>query len=341
MSSSLKDVAARAGVSARTVSNVVNGSARVSEQTRVRVQEAIDELGYRPNLAARSLRAGRTGIIGLAIPELHSPYFAELAGLIVDEAHRRSWTVIIDQTRGDAEAERRLLTGDGGRVMDGLVISPWALGAPDLTATGRPLPVVLLGERSPQGMADRVAVDNVAAAEEATAHLLSSGRRRIAAIGLQPHLENGTARQRAEGYRRALRRAGVTPRAGWERSVTALHREDGARAMAELLDGDAAPDAVFAFSDELALGALHTAHARGLRVPEDLAVVGFDDIEDGRFSHPPLTTVSPDKRQIAARALQCLADRIYSPRNEVPAADLTIPHRLVVRGSTVGDAATR
>jgi len=89
VSSSLKDVAARAGVSARTVSNVVNGSARVAPETRRRVQEAIEELGYRPNLAARSLRAGRTGIIGLAIPELHSPYFAELAGLLVDEARRR------------------------------------------------------------------------------------------------------------------------------------------------------------------------------------------------------------------------------------------------------------
>ncbi|MGX1115083.1 DNA-binding LacI/PurR family transcriptional regulator [Streptomyces ambofaciens] len=104
--------------------------------------------------------------------------------------------------------------------------------------------------------------------------------------------------------------------------------------MAELLDGDAVPDAVFAFTDELALGALHMAHARGVRVPQELAIVGFDDIEDGRYSHPALTTVSPDKRQIAQRALQCLADRIYSPNNEVAASDLTVPHRLVVRGST-------
>ncbi|HET9382527.1 MAG TPA: LacI family DNA-binding transcriptional regulator [Streptomyces sp.] len=337
--SSLKEVAARAGVSARTVSNVVNGSARVSAQTRQRVQEAIDELGYRPNLAARSLRAGRTGIIGLAIPELHSSYFGELAGLLVDEARRRSWTVIIDQTHGDAEAERRLLTGDGGRVMDGLIISPWALEAQDLATTGRPVPMVLLGERSPQGMADRVAVDNVTAADEATTHLVALGRRRVAAIGLQPHLRNGTAEQRAEGYRRALRRAGLPHRPEWERAVDSLHRREGARAMAELLDGDTAPDAVFAFTDELALGAMRMAHTRGVRVPEELAVVGFDDIEDGRFSHPTLTTVSPDKRQIAARALQCLADRIYSPDNEVPASDLTIPHRLVVRGSTSGTRA--
>lgn len=334
VSSSLKDVAARAGVSARTVSNVVNGSARVSAQTRQRVQEAIDELGYRPNLAARNLRAGRTGVIGLAIPELHSPYFGELAGLLVDAARRRSWTVVIDQTHGDAEAERRLLTGDSGRAMDGLIISPWALEAQEVASTARPLPVVLLGERSPQGLADRVAVDNVAAADDATSHLLALGRRRVAAIGLQPHLHNGTAEQRAEGYRRALRRAGITPSPRWERPVASLHRQDGARAMAELIDGETRPDAVFAFTDELALGALHMAHTRGVRVPEDLALVGFDDIEDGRFSHPTLTTVSPDKGQIAERALQCLADRIYSPENQVPALDLTVPHRLVVRAST-------
>ncbi|MFE9368044.1 LacI family DNA-binding transcriptional regulator [Streptomyces sp. NPDC006978] len=335
MSSSLKDVAARAGVSARTVSNVVSGSARVAADTRRRVQEAIDELGYRPNLAARSLRAGRTGIIGLAIPELHSPYFAELAGLIVEEARNRAWTVIIDQTLGDAEAERRLLTGSGGRVMDGLIISPWALTAQELASTARSLPIVLLGERSPQGFADRVAVDNVSAADEATTHLLMQGRRRIAAIGLQPHLHNGTSDLRAEGYRRALRRAGVTPRPEWERTVITLHRKDGALAMADLLDsGGEIPDAVFTFSDELALGVMHMAHQKGVRVPEELAVVGFDDIEDGRYGRPTLTTVSPDKRQIARLALQCLADRIYSPDNEVSPSDLTAPHRLVIRAST-------
>ncbi|MET9494156.1 LacI family DNA-binding transcriptional regulator [Streptomyces sp. NPDC006552] len=333
MSSRLKDVAARAGVSVRTVSNVVSGSASVAAETRRRVQEAIDELGYEPNLAARSLRAGRTGIIGLAIPELHSPYFGELAGLLVEEAQRRSWTVIIDQTRGDADAERRLLTRSGGRVVDGLIISPWALDPAELAALAPAVPLVLLGERSPQGAADRVAVDNVAAAEEATGHLIRLGRRRIAAIGLQPHLRNGTARLRAEGHARALDRAGLPRPAAAQRTVAALHRADGARAMAALLDAPEPPDAVFAFSDELALGALHVAHERGLRVPEDLAIVGFDDIEDGRYSHPPLTTIAPDKRQIAERSLQCLADRIYSPGNAVPPQELVVPHRLVTRGT--------
>lgn len=334
VSSRLKDVAARAGVSIRTVSNVVSGSGSVAEETRVRVQAVLDELGYRPNLAARNLRAGRTGVIGLAIPELHSPYFAELTGLIVEAAQQRSWTVVIDQTFGDREAERRLLDGTGGRLVDGLLISPWSLRPEELTAHARRVPVVLLGEQPGQGLADRVAVDSVLAADEATTHLLETGRRRVAAIGLQPHLHNDTARQRLEGYRRALRRAGITPDPALERPVAALHREDGARATAELLGSGARPDAVFAFSDELALGALHVAHEHGLGVPEDLAVVGFDGIEDARYAYPPLTTVVPDKRQIAERALQCLADRVYSPATSVPPLDVVVPHRLEIRAST-------
>jgi DNA-binding LacI/PurR family transcriptional regulator len=334
VSSRLKDVAALAGVSTRTVSNVVSGSAAVAEETRARVQAALDELGYRPNVAARNLRAGRTGLIGLAIPELHSPYFGELAGLIVRAAQQRAWTVVIDQTFGDPEAERRLLDGGDGRLVDGLIISPWALGPEEVTGRSRNVPVVLLGERRPHGLADRVAVDNVLAAEEATTHLLEAGHRRIAALGPQPHLHNETARQRLEGYREAFRRAGLTPDPALEQPVRTLHREDGARAMAALLDAGTRPDAVFAFTDELALGALHVAHERGLRVPDDVAFVGFDDIEDGRYANPPLTTVAPDKQQIAERALQCLADRIYSPASAVPPLDVVIPHRLVVRASS-------
>ncbi|MEV8565162.1 LacI family DNA-binding transcriptional regulator [Streptomyces sp. NPDC051322] len=334
MSSRLKDVAARAGVSIRTVSNVVSGSAPVAEQTRARVQAVLDELGYRPNLAARNLRAGRTGLIGLAIPELHSPYFGELAGLIVAAAQQRSWTVVIDQTFGDAEAERRLLEGTGGRLVDGLITSPWALRTEEVTARARHVPVVLLGEQRAEGLADRVAVDSVLAADEATTHLLGIGRKRIAAIGVQPHLHNETARQRLEGYHRALRRAGLSPDPALERPVAELHREDGAEAMTSLLERDARPDAVFAFSDELALGAMHVAHERGLHIPEDLAFVGFDGIEDARYAYPPLTTVVPDKKQIAERALQCLADRIYSPAAAVPPLDVVIPHQLDVRGSS-------
>jgi DNA-binding LacI/PurR family transcriptional regulator len=331
----LKDVAARAGVSVRTVSNVVTGSAAVAPQTRARVQQVLDELQYRPNLAARNLRRGRTGLIGLVIPELDSPYFGELAGLLVDAAQSRSWTVLIDQSGGDADGERRLLEGTGGRVLDGLIMSPWALSPDDLAHRTASLPLVLLGEQDSQGLADHVTVDNVAAAHAATSHLLATGRRRIAAIGAQPQLHNGTAQQRLAGYRQALAEAGLRHDPALEVAVAALHRDEGARAMGELLDGPTAPDAVFCFSDQLALGALRQAHLRGLSVPADLAIAGFDDIEDGRYATPSLTTISPDKQQIAERALQCLADRIER-RSTAPAHRIVVPHRLVVRESTAG-----
>ncbi|MBM0259289.1 LacI family DNA-binding transcriptional regulator, partial [Micromonospora sp. 4G55] len=167
----LKDVAERAGVSVKTVSNVVNGYLHVRPDTRARVEEAIAELNYRPNLSARNLRKGRTGVIALAVPELDIPYFAELARHVVTAAAERGWTVLIDQTGGGAERERVAAAGIGDHMIDGLILSPLALTAEDLAGLDG-TPMVLLGERVDHGPADHVAIDNVAAAREITAHLV-------------------------------------------------------------------------------------------------------------------------------------------------------------------------
>jgi DNA-binding LacI/PurR family transcriptional regulator len=328
---SIKDVAERAGVSPRTVSNVVNDFPLVAPQTRARVLRVIEELDYRPNAAARSLRGGRSGLVGLVIPEIASPYFGELADLLTRGAAERNWTLLVDQTNGDRDREERLMHGMPRQVVDGLIVSPWALSPADLRRRPDAPPLVLLGEQDADGLFDHVAIDNVTAAEEATAHLVAAGRRRIAAVGLQPHLANGTAQQRLTGYRRALDAANLPT---FEVAVTALHRADGADAMRRLLDADHRPDAVFCFTDQLALGALRTAAERGLRVPRDLAVVGFDDIEDGRYSVPSLTTVSPDKAAIAAQALDCLARRLTRAGAAGPARRVTAGHRLTVRESS-------
>lgn len=331
MASSLKDVALRAGVSVRTVSNVVHDAPYVAPATRARVQRALDELGYRPNLAARTLRQGRSGLLGLVVPEIDSPYFGELAGLLADAAERRGATLVVDQTRGDAARERRLLTGPSGQVVDGLLLSPWALSPAEVSARPAGLPLVLLGERYDDSV-DHVGVDSVAAGVDATAHLAASGRRRIAAIGLQPHLANQTALQRVTGYRQALEAAGHRLDPDLEVAVERLHRADGARAMQTLLGLREPPDAVFCFTDELALGALRVAWDRGVRVPEDLALVGFDDVEDGRWSRPSLTTVSPDKAVLAEVAVDRLLDRIAGSRE--PARSTCTPHRLLIRESS-------
>ena len=331
MAVGLREVALRAGVSVRTVSNVANGFQHVAPETRRRVQQAIDELGYRPNTAARQLRRGRSETVSLVVPEISSPYFSELASLLVRVAEERSWTVHIDQTDGAADRERRMVAGPVGQSVDGVICSPWAV-APDELARLAVGPLVLLGERSAVGRLDHVAIDNVAASRLATEHLIAQGRRRIAAIGAQPHLHNGTARLRLQGYRAALADAGLPASETWEMPVQRLHRPDGADAMSRLLDEHGPVDAVFCFTDELALGAIRVLADRGLGVPDDVAVVGFDDIEDGRFSVPSLTTIAPDKGEIARLAVDCLADRLREPGR--PDRDLVAGHRLVARESS-------
>ena len=338
MGASLRDVAKLAGVSVKTVSNVVNDYAHVTDRTRERVQRAIDELNYRPNPAARTLRRGRSGIIGLAIPEVGIPYFAELAGLIVDAAAEKSWTVLIDQTGGMLEREMLVSEGMRAHVLDGLIFSPIAMGSEDLAARRDDTPMVLLGERIFDGPADHVAIDNVAAARDVTAHLVASGRRRVAAIGAQHTAEGDTARLRLAGYGEALRAAGMVVDDALIAPAPAWHRADGAAAMRTLLAAGPPPDAALCFNDTLALGAIRALHDAGLRVPDDVAIAGFDDIEDGRYSVPTLTTVAPDKEHLARIAVDLLAARL-GPGDGAPPREETVPHRLHLREST-GSALT-
>jgi DNA-binding LacI/PurR family transcriptional regulator len=328
----LRDVAAHAGVSIRTVSNVVNDFQYVAPATRARVQASIDALGYRPNVAARNLRRGRTGLLALVVPEIDSPYFSDLAARTVRIAEDDGWTVLIDQTDGDAARERRLLHGERSQLVDGVIFSPWSTAAEELATRRDATPFVLLGEHAGAPPVDHVVIDNVAAAREAVAHLLAGGRRDIAAIGIEASVANETARQRQLGFRGALAAAGLPWRADREAAVTSLHRAEGHRAMSGLLAAGDRPDAVFCFSDELALGALRALADAGLRVPDDVALVGFDDIEDGRYAVPTLTTIAPDKDRIAQLALQVLRDRLAG--DDRPARVITAPHRLVVRESS-------
>ncbi|MFI0236010.1 LacI family DNA-binding transcriptional regulator [Streptomyces sp. NPDC016845] len=331
----IKDVAEYAGVSPKTVSNVINDYEHVSDRTREVVREAIDALGYRVNIAGRQLRQGRTGMITLAVPELDVAYFSELAKHVMTEADKRGQTVLLHQTGGVRERELAALHGFDARFTDGVILSPLALHPRDLATRDRALPVVLLGERPAEGTTDHVAVDNVRAAREATEHLLARGRRRIAVIGGRVRGPQGTDRLRTDGYREALKEAGVAFDSALVVPVDAYHWQDGARAAAALIDAGPDPDALLCLNDHLALGALRALHERGRAVPEDLDVVGFDDIEASRFSVPSLTTVAPDKREIARAAVALLLDRIEEPAAEA-LQDHVVGHELKVRESTGG-----
>ncbi|WNF01308.1 LacI family DNA-binding transcriptional regulator [Streptomyces luomodiensis] len=329
----LRDVARRAGVSIRTVSNVVNASVPVSEELRTRVEAALEELDYRPNLVARNLRRGRTGMLALVVPEFDVPYFAELAREIITAARAHGYVVMLDQTDGDGERERELL-GRGSRatMFDGLLLSPLAISADELRRRANRVPVVLLGEHIFNGDFHHVAIDNVAAAREATEHLVAMGCRRIAAIGDQQYSTGETAQLRTIGYRQALEQAGLPVDDNLIVSTPRFHRHLGAQAMRRLLALPEPPDAVFCYNDLLALGAMRELTKAGVRVPENIAVVGVDGIQEGEYSSPTLTTIAPDKAHIARTAVGTLVSVIEG--TAPPPADSKAPYRLVVRDSS-------
>jgi DNA-binding LacI/PurR family transcriptional regulator len=307
---SLKDVAQHAGVSVKTVSNVVNNYPHVTPAMRERVQASIDELGYRPNLIARHLRKGRTGIIALAVPELGNPYFAELAGAVIDAAARHDYTVLLDHTGGRREKEVLVSQGFRAHVIDGLILSPIELEAEDLLGRSEDAPLVLLGEREYDAPYDQIAIDNVAAARSAVRHLTGLGHRRIAFLGARRESARRPAHLRLRGWREELAGAGLPCDDSLVAATDGYGRVDGAAAMNAILDRGERPDAVFAYNDLVALGAMRVLTERRLRVPQDVSVVGFDDIEEGRYSPVALTTVSPDKQAIARLAVQRVVARL-------------------------------
>jgi len=340
----MRDVAVLARVSVKTVSNVVNNHPHVHPVTRSRVEQAIAELGYRPNLSARGLRSGRTGVIGLAVPELRQNYFAELADAVILAAERQNLSVIVGQAGRDRQHEINVLA-NGLRQTDGLLFSPERLGTEDVELLDVvDYPLVLLGERIFGGPADHVTMHNVSASRAAVEHLLAQGRRRIAVLGAHPDRRENQLRAsdlRVRGYREALEIAGLPHDPDLERMVAPWHQEDGARAMDELIDSGVEFDAVFALNDTLALGALRSLGKSGRRIPDDVALIGFDNITDGRFTLPSLSTVDPGRDEIAERAIGMLIERIeWGPRSPRPPRLHKARFHIVERESTVGGAAT-
>ncbi len=336
MPATLRDVAERAQVSIRTVSNVMRGYTHVSDRMRTRVLAAVEELDYRPNPAARTLRTGRTGMLALIVPEIDVPYFSALARDVIAAAAELGFRVMIDQTGHDHERERELLTGEDREMLfDGVLFSPLVTKSEllEMNPSTR-IPLVLLGEHDFDGRFDHVAIDNVRAAHDAVGHLLERGRTRIAAIGAQPQEQYATPQQRTAGYELALREAGIDPDPDYTRAAPHYSRADGYAAATELLRLEPRPDAILCFSDLLAMGAMRAVFDAGLSVPEDVAVVGIDDIEEGHYSRPTLTSVSLDTTFIAEHAVARIAARIDEP--DLAPEQIVAPHALHVRESSGG-----
>lgn len=331
MRATVKDVAIRAGVSPKTVSNVVNGLVPVREETRVKVEVAIAELEYVPNLSARGLRNGRTGVIALALPDLSTPYSAELAHHIVEVAHEQGFSVQLEETGPDPHREFDLVSKARANLVDGLILNPIALDVSAISAGGNLPPMVMLGEVA-QHLVDHVGLDNESAAKEMTLALAQGGRRRIAILGSIWRRRTDTARVRTRGYHLALAQLGICRDPVLEIACDDWTPSGSALALSSFLATNELPDAIFCFTDSLAIGALSVLAAAGHRVPEDILVAGFDDIVHGQFAVPPLTTISFDKRVLAQEAVGLLTQRMGDRRRDL--VKVTLPYSLIVRGST-------
>jgi DNA-binding LacI/PurR family transcriptional regulator len=337
MAVTMHDVAQRAGVSIKTVSNVVNGYPHIRPATRDRVQAAIDALGYRLNTTARNLRTRRTDMITLAVPELSLPYFAELADRVIRAAEEQGLTVLIEQTSGSREREVEVLTGQRRHLTDGMIFSPLELGQDDVAMFDVDYPLVVLGERVFDAPADHVTMNNVEAAKAATLHLASLGRRRIAVVGAHEGEQQGSAALRTEGYREGLAEAGLAYDPQLVGEAGLWHRSTGSETMGAMLDAGVEVDAVFALNDAMALGALHALHARGLVVPDDVALIGFDDVDDVRYSVPTITSVDPGSPQIARTAVDLLVERIAGGSDRT--FRRVVPTSRIVGRESTGDVA--
>ena len=323
-----------AGVSLKTVTNVVHERPYVKQETRQRVLAAIAELDYRPSNAGRQLQSGRSHLVTLVVPRIDEPYLGGLAHALITAATPRGYRLLIDETSGRFEQELEAASGYPGHGIDGVIFSPFALNPELLAARSRDFAMVMLGQFLPESTADYVAIDNVASAHDAVRLLVRQGRRTIGFLGGQPERVGALGEVRMSAYADALAEHGLQPPAGGIAPGARFTRESGEQAAEEVLARAPGLDALVCASDLMAIGAMRALHRRGVRVPDDVAVLGWDNIVDGEYVTPSLTTVAPDLPALAEQTLDALIRRIEGDRT--PGRQYVSPHRLVVRESTGG-----
>lgn len=331
----MADVARHAGVSVMTVSNVVNDHPHVRAETRARVLASIAALGYRVNTTARSLRQGRTGVIGLAVPEIDRPYFGMLAAQCVERAAERGYGLVIEQTGSRREAELDAILHSRLRSYDGLLLHASHLVDEDAALLRGDHPVVVLGERAYRAPIDHVLMANEAGGALAARHLIDIGCRRIAMLGgrVASADDIDVATSRTRGFLTALADAGrpADPGLVWPTPYTL---QDAHRAMQQLCREVPGVDGVFCATDLVAFGALRAAADLGLQVPRDVAIIGFDDVPEAAYRTPSLTSVAPDHAAMVDAALDLLVRRIAGERDAEDYREVIGPVALVAREST-------
>jgi LacI family transcriptional regulator len=327
--STIYEVAQKAGVSSATVSHVINKTRFVSDETRERVERAIEEMGYRPNALARSLRSGETFTIGLLLPDSANPFFAEVGRFIEMAAFEVGYSVILSNTENDIEKERSYIDVLINKKIDGLIF----VGTGEDYDSYKKLcdmhvHVVAMDRDYPDLEMDVVISDNLQGGRLATQHLIELGHKRIGCIS-GPSKVNLSA-LRVTGYVQTLEQAGLAVDQNLIISGD-FHPRSGHEAAIKLLAMQNPPTAIFACNDLMAVGVLRAGMELGLRIPQDLTVVGYDDIELASYTTPSLTTVRQPKKDMGQTALYFLLDRIHSEQSSPQRASLAVS--LMVRES--------
>ena len=320
------DVAAEAGVSVATVSKVINGRWGVAEETSARVQAVIADLGYQSSLVAQSLRRRRTNVLGILVVDIE-PFSAELLKGAARAVHGSGYELVVFSGCGRADDqvgwEQRYLSRVSGTLCDGAI-----LVTPSSVDATYGAPVVAVDHNADSSSLPSVDSDNLAGAVAATQHLLGLGHRRIGFLAGRPDLES--ARLRERGYRSALKSAGIKVEPGFVR--VGGYQPDSAEEAAQLmLEGDGRPTAIFAANDVSAIAAMETARTLGLVVPDDLSVIGFDNVPESALCEPPLTTIEQPIQQMGFEAVELLIGLIEQ-RPDLETQRM-LPTRLVTRGS--------
>jgi LacI family transcriptional regulator len=326
----IREVAEIAKVSPTTVSHVVNNTRFVSDDVRTRVVAAMRELNYRPNALARSLRRGETHTLGLILPDSANPFFAEVGHAIEGAAFALGYSVILCNTENDDNKERLYTEVLENKQVDGMIFVAAGENHEAISAIGKNgLPLVVVDRDMCSLELDTVTTDNHHGGMIATQHLLSLGHQIIGCITGPSNITPSA--ERVTGYNSALRQAGILV----EESLLVrgdFHAPSGYSAAMQILQRHLRPTAIFVCNDMMAIGALRAAAQLGLRVPEDVAIVGFDDIELASYTTPPLTTVAQPKQEIGQLAVKLVFERMGSP--SLPPRHNVLSTRLIIRESS-------
>jgi LacI family transcriptional regulator len=325
----MRDVAEQAGVSLTTVSHVINRTRFVSLDVTERVMSAMDQLNYRPNELARSLRRGHTRTLGLILPDSANPYFAEIGHAIEVAAYESGYNVILCNTHGVEQKESHYINVLRNKQVDGIIFVATGDKTNSISQTlGDDFPVLLVDRELVGVSTDVIIVNNYQGGYLATQHLLNLGHTKIACISGPSRIRPSS--ERISGYTQALEQAGVNVNPDYFR-MGDFHPNSGYQAALELLNLADPPTAIFACNDLMAIGVIRAGMEMGRKVPDDLALVGFDNIELAAYTIPPLTTISQPIEEMGEIATQLLIKRIHEDKSE-PRREL-LPVELVVRGS--------